>query len=240
MRRWLCVLFASSSLISEEPTNRFEGYYEKFPPLKIASYYLPYNPVIVQADVQDGKEALSHNALWPAATIYAFACQPGCFDTLAGQTASKNRIIPLDFALHSFSGIAPLYFDEKTASFSLLPPLNEEKTSPQTEVCCTKLDSWAESYGIQKIDLLWLTAGGNELQILKHSPHMLSTVKVIYTQTYFLPFRRGTTQFHELRAFLEGAGFVLLAHWYQQGVKGTALFLKRPIFHAAFFKGRNP
>jgi hypothetical protein len=66
------------------------------------------------------------------------------------------------------------------------------------------------------------------------SPQILKTVKAIYTQTHFYPFRLGTTHYTTLKPFLESQGFVLLEHWYQEGLGGNAIFLSGELFDAYF------
>jgi hypothetical protein len=78
---------------------------------------------------------------------------------------------------------------------------------------------------------MWLDIEGIEQQVLECSPEILSTVKVIYTETNFFEFRKGTTQYDSLSEFLESAGFVLAAHWYNEGLQGNAIFVRKDVIH---------
>lgn len=73
---------------------------------------------------------------------------------------------------------------------------------------------------------MWLDLEGFELQFLKSSPHILKTVKVIYTETNFFHFREGMTQYNDLKTFLEAEGFTVVAHWYSEGMQGDAIFVR--------------
>lgn len=73
---------------------------------------------------------------------------------------------------------------------------------------------------------MWLDLEGLELQILASSLKILDTVKLIYTETNFLEFRKGMTQFKDLKKFLNNFGFKLLSHWYAEGLQGNAIFVK--------------
>jgi len=96
------------------------------------------------------------------------------------------------------------------------------------------LDTWCKDNGIDHIDFMWLDMEGMELQVLKSSPEILKTVKMIYAETNMYPFRMETTQYQELRNFLEKSGFKLLSHWYQESFQGDAIFIKTEIYDGIF------
>ncbi len=79
---------------------------------------------------------------------------------------------------------------------------------------------------IPPCDFLWIDDEGNELQILKrldnyHEP------KVIYTSTTF---RIKEYHYEILKKYLESRGFVLYSHWYREGERGYAIFLRKDIY----------
>ena len=88
----------------------------------------------------------------------------------------------------------------------------------------------AQENSIDLIDFMWLDLEGLELQVLKSSPRILEKVKIIYTETNFFEFRKGMTQFNDLKIFLENVGFRLLSHWYVEGFQGDAIFIKKELF----------
>ena len=77
---------------------------------------------------------------------------------------------------------------------------------------------------------MWLDLEGMELQVLKSSPKILESLKVLYTETNFLDFRKGMTQYNDLKHFLERSRFKLIAHWYAEGFQGNAVFVKKEDF----------
>ena len=81
---------------------------------------------------------------------------------------------------------------------------------------------------------MWLDLEGLELQVLKSSPRILEKVNVIYTETNFLEFRLGMTQFTDLKTQLDNSGFKMLYHWYYEGLQGDAIFVKRELFELVF------
>ena len=91
---------------------------------------------------------------------------------------------------------------------------------------------WCEANNMDHFDFMWLDLEGLELPVLKASPNVVKNVKVIYTD--FLEFRKGMTQFSELRSFLESSGFKMISHWYYQGFQGDAIFVKEELLPLGF------
>lgn len=79
----------------------------------------------------------------------------------------------------------------------------------------------------QNYDFVWIESDGSELEILQGLSHHLSKTSVIYTATH-----HGST-YANLRLFLEMNGFNLLSHWYWEGGKGNAIFVKKELFDGA-------
>jgi hypothetical protein len=104
---------------------------------------------------------------------------------------------------------------------------------PKVEVPCVILDDWCKKNNIEQIDFMWLDLEGLELQVLKSSPSILTTVKAIYTETNMYDFRKGMTKYKELRSFLEASGFTMLSHWYFEGLQGNAIFIKKEYLHVS-------
>ncbi|NGX27546.1 MAG: hypothetical protein K940chlam6_01484, partial [Chlamydiae bacterium] len=115
---------------------------------------------------------------------------------------------------------------------SLLKPSKSQKIhymGPQIEVPCVIFDDWCLANNIENIDFMWLDLEGFELQLLKSSPNIFKTVKVIYTETNFFKFRIGTTQYNVLKRFLETQGFKIIAHWYNESLQGDAIFVRKEL-----------
>lgn len=92
------------------------------------------------------------------------------------------------------------------------------------------LDEWCYENQVDPVDFLYLNLWGAELQVLKSSPEVLKSVGCIAVHTNLFPFRIGTTQYVDLKSFLEKSGFQLLTHWYREGLEGDAIFVKRDYF----------
>jgi FkbM family methyltransferase len=209
--------------------------------------FLPYNPVIVEAGALYGNETLRAAQIWPKARVIAFEPNPHAFLKLRKnvlESGSQNIEIH-NLALSNHNGSAPFYicygmrgedpvFEYASSLLHLTPEMQVYCKGPQVQVPCVILDDWCEQNEIDHVDLLRIELEGMELAVLKSSPDLLNTVKVIYVKTFNHPHRVGMAQYHELKAFLEKSRFVLLSHWYQTEITGHAIFLSREIFDAYF------
>jgi len=148
-------------------------------------------------------------------------------------------------ALNSYNGTALFNVclgpnsDESAYSYaSSLLPLKKGMEiyckGPQIEVPCVNLDAWCKENEIEAIDLLHIEVEGAEYNILKSSPEILKTVKVLYVKTSIHPHRLGMTNYSALKEFLEKSNFVLVAHWFAPEITGHAIFLSREIFDGYF------
>ena len=118
-------------------------------------------------------------------------------------------------------------------SSSLLAPKDHLKYSStqfkkEIEVQTITIDEWASQKGVDHIDLMWLDMQGYELNALKASPNILKTVKAILTEVEFVEAYKGQFQFKEVKEWLEGQGFTMVAenfgtygNWF-----GDALFVR--------------
>jgi FkbM family methyltransferase len=230
-----------------EGVDLFSGYQKL--DIIIIPQFLPYNPVILEAGAFYGAETTRMAQLWPRSKVYAFEPNPQAYDELRKNIAeqSLNNISTFKVALSNYNGVAPLYVcrgmhgvdNAFGYASSLLPATKEMEIyckGPRIEVPCVILDDWCWQNQVDHIDLLRLELEGKELPVLKSSPNILKTVKVIYVKTTIHPYRKGMTQYPELKSFLEQSNFVLLSHLYVPGITGYAIFLSREIFDAYFKK----
>lgn len=187
--------------------------------IKEIAYYLPSNPVIIEAGAFHGHDTLRMAAQWPAGTIHAFEPVPELYKKLQESTAPHPNIHCYNLALSNHDGTALFYVSEKpnkpgvpSQAGSLYKPLERLKHStiqfPSTiEVTTITLDSWAAQNGLDHADCLWLDMQGNELNVLKATPHLLKTVRVIYTEVSFIESYEGMPQMPEVKAWIESQGF---------------------------------
>jgi FkbM family methyltransferase len=244
------MIFFSSQLRGEqyyEGTNTFRG--SGAVGYSWMVQFLPYNPVIVEVGAFEGKETVSAAKTWPRARlIAAFEPNPRAYQQLQEVTKGIHpnlKTYPLALAGHN--GMANLYLSRgptgQDLSFeyesALSPPLADvafRYQGPELEVSCVVLDDWCRENQIEKIDILRLEVEGLELEILKSSPKILRNTKLIIVPSFFSAFREKMPNYFALKGLLAEAHFVPLAHWYEAGGRGLAVYISEEMFDAYFVR----
>ena len=248
---FLFCLVLSAQGVEHPP--RFEGIFGT-PTANISNlttnvwFFVPYNPIVVEVGGFEGENAAQVARNYPSGRVIVFEPNPRAFKTLLQNTEGLPNVTAVDAALHSYRGTALLHLnhgvygnDTRLEQWSSLlegfcfgtDHFNCFK-GPDIEVPCITLDEWCSENQIDHIDFLQLDAEGFELQILKSSPNILKTVITIHTKTNLSQFRKETTQYGELRQFLEQQGFTLFSHWYLEGLQGEATCVQKRIYDAIF------
>lgn len=234
---FLLVLFCQ--FFGEQYPRKFEGRYEEWSSSKIElmAQFIPKNPIIIQAGGYYGDETKDLAEYWPLGKIISFEPNPNAFEILTTKTSYLENVYTYNFALNSYSGTAPFYICYGSSGnselyehvSSLLAPSDQMRVhyyGPVIDVNCVTMDDWCRENLISHVDLLCLDVRGSELQVLVNSPYILRTVKCIYVHTNLFPFRINMTTYPDLKKFLERSGFVLLSHWYREGLEGDAIFIR--------------
>lgn len=210
--------------------------------LEVVKLFLPENPVIVDAGAYDGKDDIPlFKKQWPHSKIYAFEPIPDIFDRLKTKEVELPGIICYRLALSDKSGKADIFVSvdyscpTKTSyASSLLRPKEHLKYSelafPKKIIVDTiTLDEWADQNKIKNIDFLWLDLQGVELNVLKASPKILKTVKVIYTEVEFVEAYEGQYLFKDVDLWLTEQGFKRVARDFSFPVNnwfGNAVYVR--------------
>jgi len=208
--------------------------------------FLPYNPVIIEAGAYCGDQTVYAAKVWPSSQlIVAFEPNPLGFAELQRKvdTDKLSQVKTYNLALHSYNGIAHLHLcrgqngndRSKEHESSLLPP-SSQCQGPQIEVPCVILDDWCQQNRVDHIDILRLELEGLELEVLRSSPRILKNTKIIIIPSFFHVYREGMVNYFELKAFLTEAHFVPLAHWYERGERGLAVYVSQELYDAYFIK----
>lgn len=119
------------------------------------------------------------------------------------------------------------------ASSSLLPPKEHLIEHPDIlfekniEVRTITLDDWVDENSITRVDLLWLDLQGYELAILKASPRILKSIKVIHTEVCLKELYTGCPLYTEVRNWLEKQGFYVAYEEIPWSDAGNVLFVKQ-------------
>lgn len=200
------------------------------------AHFVPQNPVIVEAGAHKGFDTVELVNIWPNGVIHSFEPVPNLYVELKNRTLAFSNCYCYPLALAEKNERKVFYLSSGTSdqSSSLLKPEvhlqnHPTVTFPHTmEVNAITLDSWAQAYSINKVDFMWLDMQGSEPAMLRASPNILKTVKVIYTEINFQEMYKGCELFSSFKQWLEGLGFTLVAidyTHYKYGW-GDALFIR--------------
>lgn len=222
--KYIFFIVCSLIVISLECKESFMRFIVPEDGLGIIASYIPNNPNILEAGAYDGADSELLSQLWPRGTIFAFEPAPDMYQKLLKRMKSRRNVYPYPFALSDKRGVAKFYISVETSdltktskSSSLLEPKEHLTLATfvlfpkEVQVFTTTIDEWAEDYGIDHIDFMWLDMQGSELQALKASPKILKTVKVISTEVEFREAYAGQPQFYEVKSWLESEGFTMIA-----------------------------
>ena len=245
----LILLFPSFPIYVEECKTRFDGVLGTATNIISnltghAALFIPYNPIIVEVGGYKGGNTIRLSRDYPQGRVIVFEPNPKVFDQLLSATKECKNVSAYNMALATYDGLTTLnlnhgiYCDDENLE-GLSSVLQEDPSypyfrGPQIVVPCVVFDDWCKQNGVDRVHFMQLDCEGFELQILKSSPEILKTVLVICTKTNFFPFREETTLYPELEAYLESCGFVMMAHWYREGLQGEATFVRKYMYDSIF------
>jgi len=209
--------------------------------LGIIKQYLPENPIIIEAGAYDGRETLRIAKLWPHASIHTFEPVPELFEKLKANTAHLPHVHCYQMALSDATGTATLHISENptkpgraSQANSLLKPDKRLELSPlifphTIQVPTITIDDWAAQHTIDHVDFLKLDVQGYELNIIKSSPRILQSVKVILTEVEFVQAYQGQYLYADVKSWLESHGCTMIGKDFTHDIDwffGNALFVR--------------
>jgi FkbM family methyltransferase len=223
--------FEGSSLLWQNATKAQDR-------LEIIEQFLPENPIVFEVGGHNGTDSVRLSEKWPNGKIISFEANPNQFKSYEVKASKHKNMFGYNLAVNTFNGFTDFYLcwgstgdnPEFEGASSLLKPSKEREIDyqgPVIHVPCVVFDDWCKENQVENVDFMWLDLEGFERQFISSSPNILSTVSVIYTETNFTDFRQGTTQFYDLKDFMEDLDFELIAHWYNEGLQGDAIFVRK-------------
>jgi 2-O-methyltransferase len=208
--------------------------------LNLIRSFLPEDPIVFEVGGKDGDDSVKLAKLWEKGTIISFEANPGQFQIYEERAKAHPNMFGYNLAVNTYNGTAKFYlcwgtggtdpvFEGASSLLVASEAMKIHYMGPVIEVPCVIFDDWCKENSIKKVDFMWLDLEGFELQFLSSSPNILNTVSVIYAETNFFKFREGTTQFKDLKRFLTANGFTMVAHWYNEGLQGDAVFVRNTL-----------
>jgi FkbM family methyltransferase len=214
----------------------------KLPPGCIAKErmkaFLPANPIILEAGAADGSDTLEMSSVFPDATIYALEPIPDIFRQMKNTVKGCRNVKTFQVGLSDKTGKARfnLSTDEQgeiLSSSSLLTPKEHKTVHPHIlfdssiEIDTITIDGFCLENNISHIDLLWIDLQGYEFQVLKASPNILKTVRVIHTEVSLIEAYEHTVLYPELKEWLISEGFSVEIEELPFKDMGNVVFVRR-------------
>lgn len=209
--------------------------------LKVCKKLIGDSPIIFEAGGFDGTDTEKFAKTFPKGLIITFEPNPDSYKMLEERVSKYKNVWPNQLAVNNEEGKVLFYVCHGTygknpifaGASSILEPTKDMEVhymGPRIYVPCVILDNWCIKNEVDHIDFMWLDLEGLELRVLKSSPNILKSVKIIYSETNFFEFRKGTVQFEDLKNFLKRHGFLMVVHWHSN-LQGNAIFIKKSVLH---------
>lgn len=193
------------------------------------------NPIIIEIGAHVGSDTVEMAVMWPKSTIYAFEPIDHVFKRLQFKTKNFKNIEIIQAAITDVqgSGKAEMHVSPNSdCSSSLLKPKDHLVYCPEVvfsektvSINTLVLKDWLKKKNIESVDLIWMDVQGMELNILKSLEESIRFVKFIYAEVSLKEFYEGSGSYDEIKSYLGGCGFELVADDLADGeIMGNALF----------------
>lgn len=159
------------------------------------------------------------------AKVYTFEANPISYGVCLDNTNGYDSISVINEAVNDYDGTCKFYPMDKDKTITTWEDGNQGASSLykangaydfiekyvqyEIEVPCTRLDTFCEKNGINKIDIIWMDLQGAELKALQSLGSLLETVQIIHTELEMNPMYEGQCLFTDVNDFLTSNGFDL-------------------------------
>ena len=226
-----------------------EGLIPSYKPYEVGVMllFLPYNPTVVAVGDRIADFTSSFAQAKERANVYGFSADLNDFERLI-YFGSQLPNLKSHFGLlnelrdgsHLFySTLAHDIPDEFYYHFagSLLKPIDSRISflfGPSYQVPTFNFLGFCKSQKLNKIHVIHLDCGGNELSILKSIPEYLKDGIVVHLKTYHQKIRKGISQFQQIHELMINQGYELFSHYIYDNIIGDALYVKSKYVSAVF------
>jgi len=197
------------------------------------------NPVFLEAGAADGGDTAVTARLYPRSKIYAFEPVALNYKELEARLKKSKNIKHYQLGLSDKTQQVEIFVSQAAdgsntlaLSSSILKPkehltIHKHVAFNKTEIIKTvNLDEWAQTNGVDKIDVMWLDMQGAEHMVLKAAPRILSTVRIIFTEVSYKQMYEGAMLYPELKAWLEQQGFRVYKQFEEEAGMGDVIFTR--------------
>lgn len=170
-------------------------------------------------------ESVELSKKYPNAKVYTFEANPVSYNVCLENTEGYDSITVINEAVNDYDGLCKFYPMDKEKTITTWEDGNQGASSLyrangqydfiekyvqyEIEVPCTRLDTFCERNGIDKIDIIWMDLQGAELKALQSLGSLLDTVQIIHTELEMNPMYEGQCLFSDVNEYLTNNGFDL-------------------------------
>ena len=170
-------------------------------------------------------ESVELSKKYPNAKVYTFEANPVSYNVCLENTEGYDSITVINEAVNDYDGLCKFYPMDKEKTITTWEDGNQGASSLyrangqydfiekyvqyEIEVPCTRLDTFCEKNGIDKIDIIWMDLQGAELKALQSLGSLLDTVQIIHTELEMNPMYEGQCLFSDVNEYLTNNGFDL-------------------------------
>lgn len=197
---------------------------------------------VVEVGARDCVETVAFHRLLPEATVYAFECNPDTLPVCRRNSDGIASIELIEKAVSNTVGRSKFYPIDRVkmgdrwnpgASSLYLVSKRHPEAMAQNEIVvdCTTLKAFMEERALQTIDLLWMDIQGAELMALEGLGDAIGSVGLMHLEVEFQEIYKDQPLFHDVKAYLNRHGFLLIASTYLCSSYGNAIFANKQLLH---------
>ncbi len=238
---WACFIYAIDI--------KKEGLIPSYKPYEVGvmSFFLPYNPTIVAVGDRIADFTSSFARSKELANVYGFSADHKDFERLSYFSSQLPNLKPHFGLLNDLKDGSHLFYSTLTHDIpdefyyhfagSLLNPVDPTISflfGPSYQIPTFNFLEFCKLHNIDKIHVIYLDCGGDELNILQSIPEYLIKGIVVHLKTYHQNIRRGISQFQQIHELMINHGYELFSHYIYDDVIGDALYIKSKYVSAVF------
>lgn len=189
-------------------------------PIEVIRGLFPSAVPVTFLDVGANQGLVSRRILdiFPDATVHAFEPSPDMFPHLQRRASAHPGIVAHQLAVGARDGEATMHITQNPLLSSLLPMCADGMLaygeaggwSRAVKVRCVRLDEWAASEGVARVEAMKIDVQGLELEVLRGATRLLQNgVICVMSEAQLVPEYEGAATFSQIDQFLNSLGFVL-------------------------------
>jgi FkbM family methyltransferase len=174
---------------------------------------------VIECGGRDGMDSLALYNHYHPGRIYVFECNPEAIRLCKENLKAHPFIKLVEKAVYNENKIVDFYptdmeksVDKNLGSSSMLWHRDNkvEFFQKKIQVEATRLDTFMQKEGLDKISLLCMDVQGVEIEVLEGLGDKINQVQYLITEVAFEHYYEGDHLFNEIRKYLDQKGFNLL------------------------------